>query len=144
MRCCAGAQAGKVHPIVWVILTLAVFLGVRFAQSFMAFSRQDAQLTLFKPHIESYLALTSLPAADGAPYIRGRLVTVDVDNRLVDYWTYPKLSEELRAADPARVGTVGLVSWGKKQAGGLCGGGNRSADRRGVYQHRRPDPDRRR
>lgn len=44
-------------------------------------------------------------------YVRGKLVTIDIDQGNADYWTYPKLSDDLRAKSPKAVETVALVKW---------------------------------
>lgn len=103
--------------VLWVAGILAVGIGIRAAQSLVAFKNQDTRMAHFETVMGDYLALKTLPVTEGEPYIRGRLVTVDVDQGIVDTWTYPKLSETLRATSPDEVGTVGLILWDWRRIG---------------------------
>ena len=103
--------------VLWVVAILLVAIGARAAQSLIAFKNRDTQTALFETAMGDYLALKDLPVTGGEAYIHGRLVTVDVDRGIVDTWTYPKLSDALRAASPDEVGMVGLIAWDWRQVG---------------------------
>lgn len=103
--------------VLWVVAILLVVIGARAAQSLIAFKNQDTRTALFETAMGDYLALKNLPVSGGEAYIRGRLVMVDVDRGIVDAWTYPKLSDTLRAASPDEVGMIGLIAWDWRQVG---------------------------
>lgn len=110
-------MSGKVSRVGWVLLILVVVLAAKAAQSLVAFKNQDTQMAMFSTVVDDSLGLANLPSVGTPPYIRGKLVTVDVEKRTVDSWTYPKLSESLRAASPDEVGTAALITWGARRVG---------------------------
>jgi hypothetical protein len=87
------------------------------AKSFIGFAQQEKLRESFLPHVATYLDAEITDDLQEAPTIRGRLLTIDLDKREVDYWTFPKLSDELRASRPEEVGTLALIQYGKQQVG---------------------------
>jgi hypothetical protein len=100
-----------------VALALAGLIGFRLAQSFHAFTSEDDRMAAFASAVAEYVKLADAPLASQAPYLRGKLVTVDLDKRAVDYRTYPHLPEDLKAMAPSEVGTVALIRWGREHVG---------------------------
>lgn len=105
------------YRIIGAVVGLVVLLGVGVTKSFLSFVEQENQRAGFDSHIGEYVNTDIGTQTSDSPYLRGRLVTVDVDRSEVDYWTYPKLPEDLRAATPDQVGTVGLIKWGFEKVG---------------------------
>lgn len=105
------------YQIIAAIVGLLVLLGVGVTKSFMRFAAEEDQRAAFNPYIDGYLKTEVGAEASGSPYLRGKLVTIDVDRAQVDYWTYPKLPEAIRAASPDQVRTVGLIQWGWDNVG---------------------------
>ncbi len=105
------------HRIIATIVGLLVLLGVGVTKSFMGFVAQENQRAGFSSHIDTYLKADITPQTSEAPYLRGKLVTIDVDRAEVDYWTYPKLPDDIRALSPDQVQTIGLIQWGWDKVG---------------------------
>ena len=92
-------------------------ISVIAAVSMFRFMQQEKIREAFKPHVQEYLETDYAPAGDAAPYIRGRVVTVNTERKEVDDWTYPKLPQTIQARDPDAVDTVVLITWEKEKAG---------------------------
>lgn len=103
--------------VAWTALGVVVLLGFRMAQSFVAFKNEDTVMQVLSTEAERYAGLASLPDAGTEPYVAGKLLTIDVEKRAVDFWTYSKLPQELKAMDPSDIGTVALITWGWKLVG---------------------------
>ncbi len=73
-------------------------------------------LDKLEPKIETYLAASGTPTR-GTPEIRGRLVTVDVDEDEIDEDVFIALPARLQARSPKQVSTVVLIDYGKKVVG---------------------------
>lgn len=92
-----------------LIIVLLIIVGV--GRSIFNFSEEEKKLEIFKPEIANYLAAQEFESSEDEPYIRGRIITIDLDKKTVDSWTYPHLSKEIQATKPAEVSTVGLITW---------------------------------
>lgn len=100
-----------------IALALIFLIGIKLAQSFYRFARQDETMNSFLPYISEYLNTPFVDQYATKPYLSGKVVTVDVDRRIVDTWTYPKLAEAIRAKNPQEVGTLVLIKWGREKIG---------------------------
>lgn len=68
-------------------------------------------MKIFLPYIQSYIETKITRSYEGQPYLRGKCITIDIDQKAVDSLVYPKLSDTLRAQSPQEVGTVVLIRW---------------------------------
>lgn len=105
------------YRIIAAVVGLVVLLGVGVTKSFLSFVEQENQRAGFDSHIVEDLKTDIATHTPDSPYLRGKLVTIDVDRAEVDYWTYPKLPEDIRAMTPDQVGTVGLIKWDFEKVG---------------------------
>ena len=105
------------HRIIAMIVGVVVLLGVGVTKSYLHFSQMEKQRAGFNSQIENYLTTDIGTASSNSPYLRGKLVTIDVDKGEADYWTYPKLPDEIRALTPDEVQTVGLIQWSYEKVG---------------------------
>jgi len=103
--------------IVAVVVGVIVLFGVTVTKSYLSFAEQEKQRARFTSHIATYLQTDVAADSSDSPYLRGKLVTVDVEKGEVDYWTYPKLPDEIKAVAPEEVQTVGLIEWGWEKVG---------------------------
>lgn len=102
----------KIPRVVLVGVVLVVYVAVRIGtKAAVDVKNQDTWAAMFSTEMDAYLDLRNAPQAAETPYVRGKLVTVDVDKRAVDYWTQPTLSDALRADHPAEAGTAALIAW---------------------------------
>ena len=90
---------------------IAAFLAHFFIKSFIQFSDQEKQRDVFKPHIHKYISGPYQSAFTNEPYVRGKILSIDVKDSTVDELTFSKLPDELRAASNDEVGTILLCEW---------------------------------
>jgi hypothetical protein len=111
-------EAGRVPRIVLAGLALAAYVIVHIAvKTAVGVKNQDTWVAAFSTEMDRYLSLAGSPSSDKAPYLRGKLVAIDVAAREVDGWIQPKLSDELRADSPDETGTAVLIAWDWTQVG---------------------------
>jgi hypothetical protein len=106
----------KVRIIAVVIGLVLVIVGAA-AKSFIGSAQEQKLGESFLPHLVTYLEAEITDDLQNAPAIRGKLLTIDIDRKAVDYWTFPKLSEPLRASRPEEVGTLALIQYGRQHIG---------------------------
>ena len=106
----------KIKIILGVIVVVVV-LGGMVVKNFVAFAEQEKARDAFGPFIAECLQAELAVDLQETPSISGRVLTIDVDRKEADYWTFPKLSDRLRAAGPDDVGTVALIRWGEHRVG---------------------------
>ena len=94
-----------------IALIVILMTGIKLAQSFYRFAKQDQTMNSFLPYISEYLNTPFVDQYATHPYLSGKVVTVDVDRKTVDTWTYPKLADAIRAKKPEEVGTLVLIKW---------------------------------
>lgn len=103
--------------IIWTALVVAGLVAMVVVKSIMNFAAEEASRDAFNAAAAEYIDFAYPDSQESAPYISGKLVTIDVTGRKADYWTYPKLPPDLRAGTPDEVGTVALIRWEKKLVG---------------------------
>ena len=99
------------------VLAVIVVVGAVAAKSFVAFAAQEKAREAFGPFVAECLQTDLAVNLQDAPRISGKVLTINVDRKEADYWTFPKLSERIRAAGPDDVGTVALIRWGEQRVG---------------------------
>jgi hypothetical protein len=92
----------------------AIVIGV-IVVSLVREGKRTARRETFAKEIDSYLAVTTKVGKD--PYINGKIVVVNVRDKVVDEDVYSALPSSLQAAGPDEVGTVVLVKWGSISTG---------------------------
>lgn len=103
--------------VVTVIAIVILLIGARVGYSIYEFAEEEANREGFRSEMTSYLALRDSPPIEGGAYIKGKLVTIDLKEKAVDYWTYSKLPSEIKALTPNEVGTIVFIDWGWKKVG---------------------------
>jgi len=101
-----------------IIGAILLFAAFTVGKSIFQFAAEEEAREAFTPQINAYLEAADWEALEGEePYIAGKVVTVDTDKKAVDYWTFDKLPEGLRAKSPTEVGTVVLITWDWEEVG---------------------------
>ena len=106
--------------LIWFLLVVLLILfpiGMKLIQSFHYFAQQEKVMSSFSPHLPEYLNNQWIEKRDAEPYLLGKAVTIDVDQKAVDEWTYPKLPDAIRALTPDEVGTVVQIKWDREKVG---------------------------
>ena len=103
--------------IILGVVVVVVVLGGMVVKNFVAFAEQEKARDAFGPFIAECLQTELTVDLQDTPSISGRVLTIDVDRKEADYWTFPKLSDHLRAAGPEDVGTVALIRWSEQKVG---------------------------
>lgn len=106
----------KLRIVAIVIGVVLVIVGAT-AKNFIGFTQREKLRESFLPHVATYLEAEITDDLRDAPVVRGRLLTVDIDRKEVDYLTFPRLSEPLRATRPEEVGTLALIQYGRQHIG---------------------------
>lgn len=89
----------------------AAFLAYVLIKSFIQFSDQEKQKDVFRPYIHKYISGPYESAFTSEPYVRGRILSIDIKDSTVDEFTFSKLPEELKARSADEVGTLLFCEW---------------------------------
>lgn len=100
--------------IIVIVLIVGAFFGIKSCN-------RSSELQPFEDYLDEYLNISELEQSLQAPYIIGKVITIDKPKRKIDY-IYFDLPEELRATNPEGVGTVVWLEWGKHVVGMYEGG----------------------
>ncbi len=103
--------------IIFGVIVLVVLVASSLVKSFIQFSKQEKEQSYFSSHLNAYLNSSYTQAEKNSPYIRGKVVIVDIDKRNIDYLVHPKLPDSIRAQKPDEVETIVLVTWRKQKEG---------------------------
>ena len=101
----------KKNVIFWVVLGNAA-VGAVFLWFIIQFQIQENLVSRLQPHVEEYMKL-EVSQSKQRPYIRGKILPVNIDRKSVDTWLFSKLPARLLADDPGEIGTVVWVSWSR-------------------------------
>ena len=88
------------HYALWFLSFIAAFMAFAVARYLVLESRLDP----FDAHLSEYTTATEYQPGD--PYIRGKLLPMDIRQGTIDFVFYQELPRDLRAASPEEVGTV--------------------------------------
>src|SRR5947209_4175641 len=98
--------------------TIVILIGTGIGGFFLVRSMVRAsKLKPFKEDLAGYLEQSKAPGGPGQGAqgaVKGKLITVDMDDRDFDY-IYFDLPDDLRPDAPAEVGTVVQLKWAKQQ-----------------------------
>ncbi len=108
---------------IFLLILLAAGLGVGGFFGIRYLVRQG-ELGPFNDKIGEYMAPAKPKAPEDNPYVKGKVIPVNLKSKDVD-WLYYDLPDDLRPASPADVGTVVWLDWGERKVGqyGASGGG---------------------
>ncbi len=108
----------KVVIIILVIvgIVVGIFYGVRNCV-------RSNVLEPFEPYLAEYTGIHTTPYSSGNPYIKGKVITVDIGENELDSF-YFDLPEDMVAPNPEEVGTIIWLSWSKVYVGRYTDGAN--------------------
>lgn len=87
------------------------FVGYVLIKNFIQFQAQEEQKDVFKPYLKNYISGKYAQEFTNEPYIRSKVLSIDVNDTTVDEFTFTKFPEELRANKPEEIGTLLLCEW---------------------------------
>ena len=90
---------------------LVLFIGYVLVKNFYQFYNKEKEMEKFKPYITEYLNTEIKDSLTTTPYIVGKVLSIDTTDKILDYFTFTKFSDEIRAKSPDEIKTIVFIQW---------------------------------
>ncbi len=101
-----------------IVASLTLFVGAIAGRSFYRFQKSEKAMQVFDTHLDEYFSAKITDTANQTqPYTKGALITLDIDSKTIDWFTFPKLDESIKAKTPEEMKTIVMIKWGEIKEG---------------------------